>query len=164
MSYSLTIPQMIMLSPVYTTITITLLGGIASLIIGSIWYSDKTPMGRLHMQVLGFDKLSAEEQKKLIEEAKPHMWKSFLGQFVLSSLTAFFIALVSVNGTTNGESFNMITGYSILAWLCFMVPVIGSDIIWGNVDRKIALKKFIYSIGSYLVTILVVLLIAKLFV
>lgn len=145
-------------------ILITLLGGIVSLIIGSIWYSDKTPMGRLHMQVLGFDKLTPDEQKKLIEEAKPHMWKSFLGQFILSSLTAFFIALVSVNGSANGESFNMIAGYSILAWLCFMVPVIGSDIIWGNVDRKIACKKFFYSIGSYLVTIVAILLIARLFV
>jgi hypothetical protein len=143
---------------------ITLLGGVVSLIIGSIWYSDKTPMGRLHMQVLGFDKLTPDEQKKLIEEAKPHMWKSFLGQFILSSLTAFFIALVSVNGSANNESFNMIAGYSILAWLCFMVPVIGSDIIWGNVDRKIALKKFFYSIGSYLVTIIAMLLIARLFV
>jgi hypothetical protein len=143
---------------------ITLLGGIISLIIGSVWYSDKTPMGRLHMQVLGFDKLTPDEQKKLIEEAKPHMWKSFLGQFIFSSLTVFFIALVSVNGSANGESFNMIAGYSILAWLCFMVPVIGSDIIWGNVDRKIAFKKFFYSIGSYLVTIIVVLLIASLFV
>mgnify|MGYP000437979984 CR=1 FL=1 len=145
-------------------ILIILLGGIVSLIIGSVWYSDKTPMGRLHMQVLGFDKLTPDEQKKLIEEAKPHMWKSFLGQFILSSLTAFFIALVSVNGSANGESFNMIAGYSILAWLCFMVPVIGSDIIWGNVDRKIALKKFFYSIGSYLITIIATLLIARLFV
>ncbi len=143
---------------------ITLLGGIVSLIIGSIWYSDKTPMGRLHMQVLGFDKLTPDEQKKLIEEAKPHMWKSFLGQFILSSLTSFFIAMVSVNGSANGESFSMIAGYSILVWLCFMVPVIGSDIIWGNVDRKIALKKFFYSIGSYLITIIIVLLIASLFV
>lgn len=145
-------------------ILITLLGGIISLIIGSIWYSDKTPMGRLHMQVLGFDKLTPDEQKKLIDEAKLHIWKSFLGQFILSSLTAFFIALVSVNGSTNGESFSMIAGYSILAWLCFMVPVIGSDIIWGNVDRKIALKKFFYSIGSYLITIIAILLIARLFV
>lgn len=145
-------------------ILITLLGGIASIIIGSIWYSDKTPMGRLHMQVLGFDKLSPEEQKKLIEEAKPHMWKSFLGQFILSSLTAFFIALVSVTGSANGESLNMIAGYSILAWLCFIVPVVGSSIIWGNIDRKIAWKYFFYSISSYLVTILVVLLIAGLFV
>jgi hypothetical protein len=143
---------------------ITLLGGIISLIIGSIWYSDKTPMGRLHMQVLGFDKLTSDEQKKLIEEAKPHMWKSFLGQFILSSLTSFFIALVSVNGSANSESFNMIAGYSILAWLCFMVPVIGSDIIWGNIDRKIACKKFFYSIGSYLVTIIAILLITRLFV
>jgi hypothetical protein len=32
-----------------------------------------TLMGKVHMQVLGFDKLSKEEQAKKIEEAKPHM-------------------------------------------------------------------------------------------
>lgn len=147
-----------------TIILITLLGGIASIIIGSLWYSDKTPMGRLHMQILGFDKLSSEEQKKLIEEAKPHMWKSFLGQFILSMFTAFFIATVAVTSAANGLSMGMIAGYSIFPWICFIVPVIGSSIIWGNVDRKIAWKSFIYSSMSYLVTILVVLLIASLFV
>ena len=43
-----------------------------------------TPMGRVHMQYLGFDKLSKEEQDKKIEEAKPHMRKSYLGQTLLS--------------------------------------------------------------------------------
>lgn len=145
-------------------ILITLIGALISIIIGSVWYSDKTPMGRLHMQVLGFDKLSKEQQQKLIEEAKPHMWKSFLGQFILSGLTAFFIALVSVQGSQNGETIGMIAGYSVLAWLCFIVPVIGSNIIWGNVDRKIAFKKFIYDILANLVTIGLVLVVAYLFI
>lgn len=145
-------------------ILITILGAIVSLIIGSIWYSDKTPMGRLHMQTLGFDKLTKEEQAKAIEEAKPHMWKSFLIQFVLSALTAFFIAMVSVKGVMNGESFGTITAYSLLNWFCFMVPVIGSNILWGNIDRKIALKKFFSEIASYLVTVAAILLIAKLII
>ncbi len=144
-------------------ILITFLGAVASLIIGSIWYSDKTPMGRLHMRVLGFDKLSKEEQHKLIEEAKPTMWKSFLGQFILSAMTAFFIASVSTIGTQNGLSFTMIIGYGVLAWFCFMVPVIGSAIIWGNIDRKIAWQKFVSDIASYLVNIVVILIIARLF-
>ncbi len=147
-----------------TIILITLIGSLVSLTIGTFWYSDKTPMGRLHMQVLGFDKLSADEQKKLIEEAKPHMWKSFLGQFILSAMTSFFIALVSVTGTNNGLPFSMVIGYAVMAWFCFMVPVIGSSIIWGNIDRKIAWKKFFFDIFSYLITIGAVLVVARLFV
>jgi archaellum biogenesis protein FlaJ (TadC family) len=145
-------------------ILITLLGGVASIIIGTFWYSDKTPMGRIHMQSIGFDKLTHEQQQKSIAEAKPHMWKSFLGQFILSSLTAFFIALVSVTGTANGMTFSMVIIYGLLAWICFMVPLAGSHVLWGNVDRNIAWKKFISDSASYLVTIAAVLLIAKLFV
>lgn len=145
-------------------ILIALLGAVASIIIGSIWYSDKTPMGRLHMRVLGFDKLSKEQQQKLIEEAKPTMWKSFLGQFILSALTAFYVATIAVMGTSNGLPFSMAIGYGAMAWLCFIVPVVGSSIIWGNIDRKIALQKFFSDALSYLVTIGVVLAIAYLFV
>lgn len=146
-----------------TIFYITLIGSIASLIVGSIWYSDKTPMGRLHMRYIGFDTLSKAEQQRKIEEVKPHMWKSFLGQFIFSACTAFFIAMVSVTGSSHGEKMGMIAGYSIMAWFCFMVPVIGSSIIWGNVDRQIAVKKFISDSMSYLVTIGVILMIAGLF-
>lgn len=145
-------------------ILITLIGALVSIIIGSIWYSDKTPMGRLHMRVVGFDKLSKEEQLKLIEEVKPHMWKSFLGQFILSAMTAFFIAVVSVTGTANGLPFVMAIMYGAFAWICFIIPVIGSSIIWGNVDRKIAWKKFFFDSLSYMVTIGAVLLVASLIV
>lgn len=147
-----------------TILLITVIGAIVSLIIGSIWYSDKTPMGRLHMQYLGFDKLSQDEQKKLIEQAKPHMWKSFLGQFILSGFTAFFIALVSVTSARNGVPLSMIVGFVLLPWICFIIPVVGSTIIWGNVDRKIAWKKFFADSLSYLVTMLIVFFIASLFV
>lgn len=147
-----------------TIIIITIIGAITSLIIGSVWYSNATPMGRLHMQYLGFDKLSVEEQKKMMDEARPHMWKSFLGQFILSALTSFFIGLVTVQGTANSETSGMIIGYLILAWLCFTVPVVGSTIIWGNIDRKIAWKKFFADASSYIVTIVIISAIAQLFV
>lgn len=147
-----------------TILLVTLIGAIVSLIVGSIWYSDKTPMGRLHMHYLGFDKLNPDEQKKLIDEAKPHMWKSFLGQFFLSGFTAFFVALVSVTSAQNGVPMSMIVGFVLLPWICFIIPVVGSTIIWGNVDRKIAWKKFFADSLSYLVTMLIVLFIAILFI
>lgn len=147
-----------------TILLITLLGTVASVIVGTVWYSQATPMGRLHMRQLGFDKLSPEEQSKLIEEAKPHMWKSFLGQAILSAFTSFFISFITIQSTSNGQPYSIVFGYIAFAWLCFTVPVVGSAIIWGNVDRAIAWKKFIFDSGSYLVTMVIIALIAGLFI
>ena len=49
-----------------TIILFGILGAVISAIVGSIWYSMSTPMGRVHMASLGFDKLSKEEQNKKI--------------------------------------------------------------------------------------------------
>jgi hypothetical protein len=38
----------------------------------------------------------------------------------------------------NGAPFVMALGFVIVNWLCFMVPVHGSQILWGNVDSAIA--------------------------
>lgn len=147
-----------------TIILITFIGAVVSLIVGSIWYSPSTPMGRLHMKAIGFDKITPEEQKRLIEEMKPKMWKSFLGQFILSALTAFFIAFITVIGMENGQTFDMIVVEAIFVWLALMVPVIGSNILWGNTPRDIVWKKFASDSISYAVTIGIVLVIARLFV
>jgi hypothetical protein len=147
-----------------TIILIAIIGAVASLIVGSIWYSPGTPMGRLHMKAIGFDKISPDEQKRLIEEMKPKMWKSYLGQFIMSAVTAFFIAFITVVGMRNGETFGMVVGQAAFAWLALMVPVIGSGILWGNTPRDIAWKKFASDSISYAVTIGLVLVIAKLFV
>jgi predicted PurR-regulated permease PerM len=147
-----------------TIILIAVIGAVASLIVGSIWYSPATPMGRLHMKTIGFDKLSPEEQKSLIEEMKPKMWKSYLAQFVMSFLTAFFVGFITFVGMRNGETFGMVAAQAFFIWLAMMVPVIGSSILWGNTPRHIAWKKFASDAISYLVTIALVLVIAKLFV
>jgi hypothetical protein len=54
-------------------------------------------------------------------------------------------------------------GFVVLNWLCFMVPIIGSGILWGNCDRKIAMKKFVSDILSNLVTVLVIAFLASFF-
>jgi len=45
-----------------TIILIGVLGAVISAVIGTFWYSGMTPMGKWHMQYLGFDKLSPEEK------------------------------------------------------------------------------------------------------
>jgi Na+/citrate or Na+/malate symporter len=77
----------------FTIISLAVFGAIIAAVVGTVWYSDKTPMGRLHMKYLGFDKLNEEEKKKNIEEAKPKMFKMYLAQMLLSFLTAFAVVL-----------------------------------------------------------------------
>ncbi len=146
-----------------TIILLSFLGAVLAIIIGTVWYMPFTPMGRVHMQYLGFDKLSKEEQDKKIEEAKPHMRKSYLGQTLLSFLTSFFVVFMMTKSLENGESFKMVAVYLVMTWGCFMVPVIGSNLIWGNCDRAIVWKKFFYDIMSNLVTILVIVGVTSLF-
>ncbi len=147
------------------TITLLALGGaVLAAIIGTFWYSPLTPMGRLHMHYLGFDKLSKEEQKKKIEEAKPHMWKMYVGQIAMSFLTAFAVVYITTTSIQNGVPLLYALGFVAMNWLCFMVPIVGSAILWSNIDRKIVWKKFFSDIGANFVTVMVIAYIASLLV
>ncbi len=146
-------------------ITIILLavgGAVLAAVIGTVWYMPFTPMGRLHMHYLGFDKLSKEEQEKKIKEAKPHMWKMYLGQMILSFLTAFAVISITIISITRGVPTHYALGFVAVNWLCFMVPVVGSAILWSNIDRKIVWKKFFSDIGANFVTVIVIAYIASL--
>lgn len=146
------------------SIVLALAGSVLSAVVGTFWYSNKTPMGKLHMRYLGFDKLSPEEQQRKIQEALPTMWKSYVGQMVLSLLTSFAVVLIVTTSMKNGLTFPMAAGFVVFNWLCFMVPIIGQGIIWGNCDRAIAWKKFFSDSASNLVTVLLIALMAAYFV
>lgn len=146
-----------------TIILLSLLGSVIAAAIGTFWYSNSTPMGKIHMRFLGFDKLSPEEQKQKIEEAKPHMWKLYLGQMILSFIMSFFVVFVTITSLKNGLKFNQAVWFPIMAWFCFTIPAIGGAIIWGNCERAIAWKKFFSDTLSVLVTIVVIAFIASFF-
>ena len=139
-------------------------GAVLASIIGTLWYSNATPMGKLHMRYLGFDKLSPEQQQQKVTEAKPTMWKLYVGQIVLSFITSFAVVFIMVTSIQNGLSPEMSFGFVLMNWLCFMVPVVGSTILWGNCDRDIAWKKFFSDISANLVTVFVIAILATLFV
>lgn len=139
-------------------------GAVLSAVIGTFWYSMATPMGRIHMQYLGFDKLSAEEQKRMIEEAKPTMWKMYAAQMFLSFLTAFSVVFIVTMGIKNGLTPMMTFAFVAMNWLCYMVPIVGSALLWSNCDPKLVWKKFFSDIFANLVTVLVIAYLASLFV
>lgn len=139
-------------------------GAVLSAVVGTFWYSNATPMGRIHMKSLGFDTLSEEEKKKKMEEAKPMMPKMYAGQMLLSFLTSFAVVFIVTMSMQNGLSFGMALGFVIMNWLCFMVPLVGSGILWSNCDRSIAWKKFFSDALCNLVTVLLIALLARFFV
>jgi hypothetical protein len=146
-----------------TIFILSVVGAILSAVIGTIWYSNATPMGKIHMRYLGFDKLTDEEKKAKMVEAKPMMLKMYSGQMLLSLLTSFAVVFIITMSIKNGLSTGMAFGFVVLNWLCFMVPIIGSGIIWSNCDRAIVWKKFFSDIFSNLVTVLIIGLLASLF-
>ena len=144
-------------------ILLTLAGVVVSVLVGTFWYSNATPMGKIHMQYLGFDKLSKKEQQNKIKKAMPMMPKIYAGQMLLSFLTSFAVVFIVSLSLQNGLTLAMALGFIIFNWACFMVPVVGSGILWGNCDPKIAWKKFFSDISANLVTVLLIALMTSFF-
>ncbi len=147
-----------------TIILLSLGGAVIAAIVGTFWYSNATPMGRLHMRYLGFDKLTEAEKKAKMQEGKAMMGKMYASQLALSFLTAFATVFIVTMSMRNGLSFGAALGFVVLNWLCFVVPTIGQSILWGNCDPKIAKMKFVSDSLSNLVTLLLVAALASAFV
>jgi len=147
-----------------STIFLTLAGVVISVVIGTLWYMPKTPTGKLHMKYLGFDKLSPEEQKQKIEEAKPMMPIIYGAQMVLSLLTSVAVVFIVSVSLANGVTFVTALGFLLINWLCFVVPAVGMQILWGNCDRKIAVQKFFSDSLNILFTIFTIACMVNLFV
>jgi hypothetical protein len=104
---------------------IALLGVLISMIIGMIWHMPNVPTGKLHMEYIGFTKLSPAEQEKTMAAAKPHMRKSFLGQAILSYISSLFIVFVMYYTTQGGAPSSLVYGYVVMIWLGFVIPTFG---------------------------------------
>jgi len=139
-----------------TTILLIVGGIIISLVVGTFWHMPGTPGGNLHMRVIGFDALSPEEQQQKMEEGKKSMPKTFLGQALLSALLSFSVVFIMQMSMQNGLAGSYALGFLLFNWLCFMVPVIGSNLLWGNYDRALVWKKFFSDSLYNLVTILLI--------
>lgn len=147
-----------------TPIIIGIIGAVISAVTGTFWYSNKTPMGKLHMRYLGFDKLSKEAQDALVAEAQPKMWKTYSLQMVLSLITSLFIGFVTWYTVYSGGPANAVYAYVVMIWLAFTVPMIGQNILWGNIDGSLAWKKFFSDISYNLITFLIIAFVATLLV
>lgn len=139
-----------------TIILIAIIGSIIASALGTAWYSGSSPMGKWHMQFLGFDKLTQEEKDRMIKEAKPKMWKTYSLQMILSFLTAFFIGFVTKYTVVNGGPESAVYFYVIFAWIAFTVPMVGQNLLWSSKESSFLWKIFfsnsIYNLVTFLVT------------
>jgi Protein of unknown function (DUF1761) len=147
-----------------TILLLSIAGVVISVIVGTLWYGPNTPTGKIHMQYLGFDKLSAEEQKRLIEIATPKMPKIYVGQMLLSLLTSVFTVFVITMSVQNGVPFSLAVVFPVVAWLCFTLPATGGALLWGNCEGSLAWKKFFTDIFCSLLTILLIALMVSFFI
>jgi hypothetical protein len=138
-----------------TILILSVVGAVIYAVIGTLWYSNSTPMGKVHMKYLGLDTLSPEELKQKIQEGKAMMPKMYAAQMLLSLLTSFWVVFVVLESLHNLLPLWMAVGFAVFSWLCFTVPAIGTGILWSNCDRSIAWKKFFSDIASSLVTIVI---------
>lgn len=141
-------------------IIVSIIGVVISIVLGTIWYSPQTPFGKIHMKYIGFDLLTKEEQKNKIEEMKPIMWKTYVLQMILSLFTSFFIAFTLQMTIANGGQKNAIYFYVVSIWFAFIIPLIGSNILWGVCPPSIRLKKFFSDILYYLLQYILIAFIA----
>lgn len=138
-----------------TSLFVGIIGAVISAVTGTLWYSGGTPMGKWHLQYLGFDKLSDEEKKKRMAEAKPRMWRQYSAQLGLSFLTSCFIGFVTSYTVKSGGPASAVYFYVPSIWLAFTVPMIGQNLLWGNCEPGLARKKFfsdsLYNLLTYMV-------------
>lgn len=144
-------------------VVLSVVGAIISAIVGTVWYSNATPMGKLHMRYLGMDKLSKKEQQAKMKEGMKMMPMMYTAQLLLSLLTSFAVVFIVAVSVQNRVPFSMALGFIVFNWLAFMVPIIGSGILWSNCERAIAWKKFFSDIFCNLVTVLLIALVASFF-
>ncbi len=147
-----------------TIIFIAIIGAIISAVTGTFWYSGATPMGRLHMRYLGFDKLSQTEKDALIAAAKPTMWKTYTAQMSLSLVTSLFIGFVTWFTVQGGGPANAVYFYVPIIWIAFTVPMIGQNLLWGNTEPSLAWKKFFGDAAYNLITFMLIAFAATLLV
>jgi len=147
-----------------TALLIGVVGAIMSAVIGTIWYSPGTPMGKWHMAALGWYELSSEAQAAKMAEMKPKMWKTYAVQMLLSFLSSFYIGFATTYTVQNGGPASAVYYYIVMIWIAFTVPIIGQNVLWGNTRGVLAWKRFFSDSLCNLITFSVVAFMATLLV
>lgn len=114
-----------------------LVAAVAQFIIGAIWYMPL--FGKLWGKIHGMDKVSEEEQKKMMKSMGPFLAVQFLVTLVTTFVLAIFIAY---QPTWNAYA---MAGFF---WIGFVVPTQVSGVIFGGTNPKWIVAKILIQAGA----------------
>ena len=118
-----------------------LVSAVAGIFIGSIWYGPL--FGKKFMALMGFEKLSADEQEKMKKGMAITYALQFLSSVLMLGILAWLMSALGANTHLSG----MRTAFWV--WLGFVMPVQLGQQLWGG---KIGL--FWLGAGNMLLTLL----------
>lgn len=121
--------------------------------IGALWHS-KMLFGNAYMRAAGMDMNMSPEKMAAIQK---EMWKYYLTQFVLLSITLFMLSHSIVMGTAYFGYSGVTAGLSTAFWNWFgyVMPVTAGAALWSSRPRKEAWNLFFISAGYQLVCFLI---------
>lgn len=120
-----------------------LLCGVASMVLGSFWYS-RSLFGNTYMKAVGgAENISPEK----MAEIQKKMWQLYLSQFILALFQAFVLwfYIVPVVGIMSPLS------SAIWIWAGFVMPTLAQSWMWSNRPRRLAWKGFFITAGYNIV-------------
>lgn len=121
------------------------LGAVASMIIGFVWYSQKV-FGSAWMKLIG------KSKSDITKEKKKGMWKSLVIDFVASGIVAYALSLGVDYITTFAGLF--IAAFSI--WFTFIATTMLGTVIWEGKPWKLYFINAGYRLVSILAMTLIV--------
>lgn len=120
---------------------------IASMVIGFVWYGPL--FGKVWMrEIMGSESMTHEQS----ESMKKGMWGYYLIQFILSLITAGFLAVHIANWADVTVSALAI---AVCTWFGFVMTTIAGGSLWSGKPRRTAWKMFLITAGAQLVTFIV---------
>jgi len=117
--------------------------GVAAMVLGSIWYSPMTPIGRAWIKESGHTKESMEKAMK-----QGMAWRyvlAFVGSLVTAYVISHFADYLVVKNLNDGMTM------VFWLWLGIAVPILLGDVLWDNKTWKL----FAINAGYQLVLLLV---------
>ena len=107
--------------------------GVASIVLGSIWYGPL--FGKMWIKEMGWDKVDSSKQA----EMKKGMYKSyslsFIGSLIMAYVLSHALVFASAYLQTEGISAGLTAGF--WNWLGFIAPVTMGNVLWGNQSWKL---------------------------
>lgn len=107
--------------------------GVASMVLGSIWYGPL--FGKMWMRMVGMDRMEAAKR----EEMKKSMMKSYVITFIASLLTAWVLAhaIIFANAYMNTSGVSGGLKVAFISWLGFVAPVTVGVVLWEGKPWKL---------------------------